>query len=107
MLPLQIHPIKLLMKSINHDLAFNASFFCAKRCICEYIKSGRCSATVEVSLRFSEASNVISRWRCRRSRRSLENQKLNFPYSGLLIISFNALKINLWSLGLLATVLYK
>nr|VDC71667.1 unnamed protein product [Brassica rapa] len=25
MLPLQIHPIKLLMKSINHDLAFNAS----------------------------------------------------------------------------------
>ncbi|CAG7876518.1 unnamed protein product [Brassica rapa] len=159
MLPLQIHPIKLLMKSINHDLAFNASFFCAKRCICEYIKSGRCSATVEVSLRFSEASNVISRWRwtimkatinsnrrpalsikhstfiqatvyqhliktekmerChqryvssktksrKRSRRSLENQKLNFPYSGLLIISFNALKINLWSLGLLATVLYK
>ncbi|CAN6830998.1 unnamed protein product [Brassica oleracea] len=48
MLPLQIHPVKPLMKSINHDLAFNASFFCAKRCICEYIKSGRCSATVEV-----------------------------------------------------------
>ncbi|KAF2602381.1 hypothetical protein F2Q70_00024596 [Brassica cretica] len=42
MLPLQIHPVKPLMKSINHDLAFNASFFCAKRCICE------CSATVEV-----------------------------------------------------------
>ncbi|CAN6996249.1 unnamed protein product [Brassica oleracea var. botrytis] len=45
MLPLQIHPVKTLIKSINHDLDFNASFFSAKRCICEYIKlkSGRCS----------------------------------------------------------------
>nr|VDD22264.1 unnamed protein product [Brassica oleracea] len=61
MLSLQIHPVKPLIKSINHDLDFNASFFSAKRCICEYIKSGRCfqSATVEVrSLRFWEARNV-------------------------------------------------
>ncbi|CAN6923454.1 unnamed protein product [Brassica oleracea] len=33
-LPLLIHPVNPFIKSINHDLAFNASL----RCISEYIK---------------------------------------------------------------------
>ncbi|CAF2282918.1 BnaA04g16300D [Brassica napus] len=43
LLPLLIHPVNPFIKSINHDLAFNASFFCEKRCISEYIKKLRFS----------------------------------------------------------------
>ncbi|KAF3489762.1 hypothetical protein F2Q69_00055565 [Brassica cretica] len=37
-LALQIHPVKPLINFINHDLAFNVSFFSVKRCFYGYKK---------------------------------------------------------------------